>query len=253
MELNNIFQQPDNRVGKFTSIVCEEPDQAIALNTLSTALNMPMYQLAEEFITKSLNIGPNHPHRWNQIALLKAAMEYTVDMSGTDGVDALVADQKLGAEVAEKIRFLIQCSLAEQRTKDQQALAEAQQQGQAAVREEVFNSSDPPPAAKKRRINGVGEIDGRDCVAKCGTVKEKIEKLLELEVPHGGKGLNESAKTFLSKTMRPALGCLHNHFNGDVDAFSTAWEGNGKKFVMSKFMAKCCKGVAGGTCGGKSS
>jgi hypothetical protein len=251
MEVNRIFHLPENRVGKFKSIVCEEMEQAKQLNLQSGAYNMPMHQLAEEFITKSLNIGPNHPNRWNQTALLKAAMEYTVDVSGSDQLDAVVAREKWNEGIGQELRFIIQVQVAEMRARDQQAQAAAQQQGQEVVMGEatVFDSSDPPPAAKRQRISGVGEIVGKDSVAKCVTVKEKIQKLLELEVPQGGKGLSEKSKTFLSKTMKPALGCLRNHFNGDVDAFCTAWEGGGgKRFVMSKFSQKCCKGD-GTTCG----
>jgi hypothetical protein len=76
MTLNNIYQLPENRDGEFRLIVCE----IMRINITSEACTMPMHQLAEEFITNSLNIGPAHPHRYNQVlARIKATMEYTVD------------------------------------------------------------------------------------------------------------------------------------------------------------------------------
>jgi hypothetical protein len=53
-------------------------------------------------------------------------MEYTVDVSGSDRVDALVARQKWPEDIGEELRFIFQVSFTELRTKDQQVLAAAQ-------------------------------------------------------------------------------------------------------------------------------
>ena len=79
--------------------------------------------------------------------------------------------------------------------------------------------------AKRARTEGSSDLPGRLDLKKKGTTAEKVALLLDIE-----KKLPESpsteckrgAKRFYYQQLKPILGCLRNHYNGDINAFSAA-------------------------------
>jgi hypothetical protein len=105
----------------------------------------------------------------------------------------------------------------------------------------------------KKRGDGGYEIVGRLDVSKLNSLEEKVEKLKQLEAAVKAddvkpKDMTEGARMFSGKTLVPVMGCLGNHFAGNVPEFCGYW-GEGNRY-KAQFRDFCCNGK-GTLCGKK--
>jgi hypothetical protein len=71
------------------------------------------------------------------------------------------------------------------------------------------------------------------------TAQEKIEIIKEIEEKKTSWGkLTSGAKTFRSKFLTPAMNCLENHFDGDLQKFASKYP----DFKHTLFPKQCCNG-----------
>ena len=80
------------------------------------------------------------------------------------------------------------------------------------------NSSEPP-VKRAKRGEGKDDLGDRKNLGKSTT--EKLDQLLELEakVENVTIGFTEPARSFVNQILKPILGCLKHHCNGDKNAF----------------------------------
>jgi hypothetical protein len=121
-----------------------------------------------------------------------------------------------------------------------------------------------PPASKRLAVDGdVGDDDGQASLGPISTstkndflerhglkqnglsALEKIKTMNSIYKKHQlrPRKLTEGAKSFCKKFLHPAIKCLNNHFEGNVEAFARQYP----NFKHTLFLKQACKG-RGPTC-----
>jgi hypothetical protein len=241
-QLQTIFYDHDNRVGKWKSIVCQAPSQAERMAaTGSDAQGIPLHQLAEEFVTNSLACPPGHLHRFNQRELLNLSMKYTCQPTLLEEMRLITQNFHLAPDAMQAFQGILNRALADQR---QRLIANFQiqnaQPAQPAVAVAQFAVSQ---SNKRQRRHGNNDLEGRGEISRLQSVREKVEAIRRLQVPESTTDLTGAACTYMRRTITPILGCLKNHCGDDVDVFVARWD---DAFVM-KFSA-CCDGKSTHAC-----
>ena len=238
-ELGQIYNSPDNFVGKWKSVAATQLSQAATLNLQSDAYGMTLHNLAKVFVEDSLAIRGGHMHD-----LLSAALRYIEPSEPETKLKNKLKDIGLASEVVAEIRDLMEEVYA---TRLQQK--SVTQEANERIRETAIQDSNQPGdelyRLGKRKRGGENNLDGREQLSSLPTLEEKIRKLLELDSSFETNGeLTEAARKFVVRTLNPILGCFRHHFNGDEEAFVRSWR---EKFRM-RFGESCCHGKKDNEC-----
>jgi hypothetical protein len=76
------------------------------------------------------------------------------------------------------------------------------------------------------------DLELRKYLKNMNTALEKIQALVKVEEVQNTGSLTNSAKTFTSKHLKPAISCLRNRFGGDCVAFATKYSFNHTTFLL---------------------
>jgi hypothetical protein len=232
-----------NRVKKWTNIKIDAAGNAEVMAALSGSLFVEMKDLPVFFVEKMLGIHENNPRRKDPRYLLEAAYKYVT----SDGPEkrfrqiqntlhpdtARELSDVMGDLVLHRVRAVLkqpQLALNALEVPPLSSNPNANQNAnpnskQTAPIENVLN--DLPE--RKRLKSASGEL----------TAQEKIEIMKEIEEKKTSWGkLTSGAKTFRSKFLTPAMNCLENHFDGDLQKFASKYP----DFKHTLFPKQCCNG-----------
>jgi hypothetical protein len=251
--LNHIFNDPENKVSKWKAILCLAPDTATMMNLDSSAYCKSLDVMAKDFVEQTLELLPTHPSYRDQITVLDRALKYIGVETASAQKEKLF--QKLGPEFHADVEQLMSTQAKEQASQRVWELPAPPAPVQTvvdvgAVVEDHEQNLTPPDSNSTKRKRGEGGDDlQRRKWTKTATLEEKVEIMKELEaeknerMSHVEEGVSddvtESARTWCSRTMTPAMECIRNHFDGNVAKFCERWRTD----FRTKFKYECCNGV----------
>ncbi len=110
----------------------------------------------------------------------------------------------------------------------------------AANKRQERDPSTDQPNAKRVRKHGEEDLAGRELIKDLTTARDKVRALQALSEKDSGPttNLTQGARTFAMRLLRPAMRCLKDHFDGNVNTFANHWEGKWN----NEFSLKCCNG-----------
>jgi hypothetical protein len=278
--LQNEFEDPRNRVGKYKPIYIDAPWEHTSLNMHSSAFSVPFHAAPGQFVRESLGIPPESPFYNSQQDLLRMALVYVNDSTTSEKLDDLISEN-LPEKQQAAARELINKAVAERFLVWQQqyithvgtAATHNEKDGKMAPlgpATEIMKNDDgskqnstnscveatgnetgglSSELGKRKRRGGMNDLEGRKKIAKISGLGERVQllQLLYKQKPTSNEELTPGARTFVLRTMLPVLGCLEHHFGNNVDDFCQHWR---QTFVV-KFGAQCCAGRKEQGCGTK--
>jgi hypothetical protein len=96
------------------------------------------------------------------------------------------------------------------------------------------------PLSKRPRVDA-NDLRGRHNLRTATTATEKIVIMKQLWAEKDNTPLTQGAKTFVSRSLKPVIMCLENHFGGDIDQFVATYN----SFSHTTFQSVCCNGDGG--------
>jgi hypothetical protein len=245
--LADTYQDPENNVSDWKPVHSGEVEQSAYINLPSTAFNLQLATVAEQFVKGTLGFKDGHPFQHSQVTLLEAAHKYTPSPSVEDELKHFAEDElHLQGEAKEKFFNFFQRAVCQKfkewrDASDLSAFSAAEQQLVA-----IDDTPQLPSQSTKRKRGGENDLPGYKEVANMKFGQSKVRKIIELNalVPAQMEELTQGAKTFVIRTSKPVAGCLKNHCNNNVEAFCRRWEGTFKQ----KFKTECCSGLCDVPC-----
>ena len=248
---------PLNFVRDWVNIVVQNTGNAEIMASLSGSRYTEMKDLPEFFVRECLGIGAQHPRAEDTHFLLQTATNYVKNNEPEKQFQELTEDMHpdkkckletcVGALVIQRTRAVVCCSGEGQGTV---SLAMTAMAMPPVKRIAVDHSDDNqqaasgvPASTSTSRTNDFPERHGLKQNGFSALEKIKTMDSIYKKEQLGTMKLTEGAKSFCKKFLHPAINCLNNHFNGDVEAFARRYP----NFKHTLFPKQCCKG-RGRTC-----
>jgi hypothetical protein len=245
---------PLNFVRRWTNIVVQNTGNAEIMAILAGSRFTEMKDLPEFFVRECLGIGAQHPRAKDTHFLLDCAAKYVTndepEKQFQEEMKDVHPDKKrkletiVGKLVIQRTRAVVHRSrddrgpvsfamtaLAMPPTK-RLAVDGLNDDGQASLGPPSTSTKNDFPERHGLKQNGLSAL-------------EKIKTMDSIYKKHQLRPtkLTEGAKSFSKKFLHPAINCLQNHFDGDVEAFARRYP----DFKHTLFPKQCCKG-RGPTC-----
>jgi hypothetical protein len=250
---------PLNSVREWTNIVVQNTGNAEIMAILSGSRFTEFRDLPEFFIRECLGIGAQHPRAQDAHFLLECAANYVTNDEPEKQFQQEVKDMHPNKK--RKLETIVG-RLVIQRTRA--VVCRSHGPGPVSL---AMTTMAMPPASKRLAADGDGgDDDGQASLGPTRPIStstkndfperhglkqnglnalEKIKTMLSIYKKHELRPriLTEGAKSFFKKFLHPAINCLNNHFDGDVEAFARRYP----NFKHTLFPKQCCKG-RGPTC-----
>ena len=232
-------------IPKWVPTFCLDTQSAVNKNASNVGNFNSLLFHADEFM-KECGISRTHPFATKPVQVFDACLKYQRNLSDEEILeDALskVQDQGLRNLVRDVVKRLVATNIRNARSQILRDLREAEgQNDEEETVTEQPNEQQPPPAKRKRGGN-MDLKDLRDEIKRTSSAAGKIELFQQVRTKYEthGNELTNACRTFVTKTVNPALNCLSNHFQNSIADFEQRW---GQQFVQAptKFRSKCCNG-----------
>jgi hypothetical protein len=222
-------------VSKWKPAYCADLQMASSLNIRQHHHKFTLFTLADTFVTNHLMIPSDHVRHTIPI-VFQAAVDHQQASNVRDSIKAIMGALEPG--MASQLESLIEQYALEKRNQMVIPPTGSAQPGILAD-----NDIGPPPAKKSKR-GGSNDLVKRHEIRLLKTIGEKLDLLLQIEIPEESSEMTEAARNWVQQQCRPVLNCLSKHFLNDKEKFFDKWT----KFNLSTFKKKCCDG--GETCFG---
>ena len=221
-------------VSRFRTIYIQDAQFGMSLNDTQHNFK-PLHELAHIYVSNMLFMSEKEV-AYNLIpSIVKRSIEYRSGQTSLEILKATLKESIKDPEVEAKIIQVLNMTIQ-------------QRVHQLGISDHIANQSRDdrvhvhlPETKKKRgaRSSGDEDLGGRHTVKNLSCMKQKVEKLLEIEkdIPSDKKTMTHGARTFCNNTLDPVLECFRGHCSNNMDTFVSKW----KDSSFNKFKSKCSK------------
>ena len=255
LAIHRELPNPKNDVSKWQSILMQSVGTAGLMTASGGSLPMDFVQIGEYFVKDLLHVMAEHPTAKSPSYLMLRSLDYVKTEDPEQSFQAYCC--RIHPAEAVNLKQVVNSTVAHciktiNRSEADAKLPPALSQAEQGISGSRVGHAQEGPAQKKAKSDNnndtsVDNLDERKTLKHLTTAKEKIICMVRImERVENSQAeakktkrpfkMTSGAKSFVSRSLKPAINCVKTHFGGNTDAFCEKYP----SFNHTTFSANHC-------------